>query len=312
MPKKGRNRTKKKMKGKFEDVNLNRKIEKILKDGDVSKVRELLERYDIWERRVKPLHVAADKGHVGVIKVLIQNGADVNRRDESMWTPIQCASVHGYGDVVKLLIRNGADVNAVNICNWTSLHLAASSGRVGVTKLLVQSGANVNAVNEHHKTSLHLATQNGYDGVAMVLMQNGADVNALDENERSALYFTSCWNHKTLSSALTLLCFGAKIDKKALRWDSTGLFRKIEKKIKKLRARDHRITNLYSKEEVRFMWNLAFCMTKKIKGVAFKAYYMISSFISFNGIFMAPGFGVGKGSIWKLSSAEIHKRIRVS
>ena len=35
---------------------------------------------------------------------------------------------------------------------------------------------------------------------------------------------------------------------------------------------------------------------------AFKVYYVIRSFISFNGIFMAHGYDLGSDSIWRKSS----------
>ena len=48
-----------------------------------------------------------------------------------------------------------------------------------------------------------------------------------------------------------------------------------------------------SVEERRFMWNLAFSFTIAHRGAAFKAYYSIRSFITFHGIFMGRGYGVG-------------------
>ena len=40
-------------------------------------------------------------------------------------------------------------------------------------------------------------------------------------------------------------------------------------------------------------------MTLKHKIAAFKAYYSIRSFITYHSIFMAPGYDLGDGSIWK-------------
>ena len=58
-------------------------------------------------------------------------------------------------------------------------------------------------------------------------------------------------------------------------------------------------TKLMSNEERRFMWNLAFFFTITYRGAAFKAYYAIRKFITFNGIFMGPGYDLGDGSIWR-------------
>ena len=57
-------------------------------------------------------------------------------------------------------------------------------------------------------------------------------------------------------------------------------------------------TTLMSDEEKRFMWNLAFFFTITHRGVAFKAYYAIRSFITFHGIFMGPGYHLGDRSVW--------------
>jgi hypothetical protein len=46
------------------------------------------------------------------------------------------------------------------------------------------------------------------------------------------------------------------------------------------------------------MWNLAFFFTIQHRVAAFKAYYSIRSFITFNGIFMGPGYDIGDESIW--------------
>ena len=58
-------------------------------------------------------------------------------------------------------------------------------------------------------------------------------------------------------------------------------------------------TTLMSDEERRFMWNLAFSFTIAHRGVAFKAYYAVRSFITYNGIFMGPGYDLGDGSLWR-------------
>ena len=84
---------------------------------------------------------------------------------------------------MKVLIQNGADVNAVDKNKLTALHIAAKKGHVDVAKVLIQNGADVNAVDKNKFTALHFAAENGHVDVAKVLIQNGADVNAVDDRK---------------------------------------------------------------------------------------------------------------------------------
>jgi hypothetical protein len=150
----------------------------------------------------------------------------------------------------------------------------------------------------YDEKALHVAGHWEHVDVAKLLIQSGADVNAVNNRGWSVLYYASC-RSKSVPLTLELLCFGAKIDKTALKDDKNGLLVPIEERLEKLRDGERRITNLCSKEENKFKWNLAFCLTLKYKGAAFKAYYSIRSFITYHGIFMASGYGLGKESIWR-------------
>ena len=48
------------------------------------------------------------------MKVLLENGAEVNVVDKQKCTALHFAAIHGHADVAKVLIQNGTDVNAVN------------------------------------------------------------------------------------------------------------------------------------------------------------------------------------------------------
>ena len=96
---------------------------------------------------------------------------------------------------------------------------------------------------------------------------------------------------------LLLFCFGAEINKYAIDADKTGLIVQINDRLKLLRDGNRMGTSLMGNEERRFMWNLAFCFTIAHRGASFKAYYAIRSFITFHGIFMAPGYELGEDSV---------------
>ena len=57
------------------------------------------------------LHWAALNGHLEVVKLLVESGADVDHVSEKGWTALHCAAYNGHLEVVKLLVESGADVH---------------------------------------------------------------------------------------------------------------------------------------------------------------------------------------------------------
>ena len=76
---------------------------------------------------------------------------------------------------MKLLIQNGADVNAVTEWKETALHKAAWNGHVDVAILLLENGADVNAVDFQKETALYYAAHGGYIDAQKFCIKNSAD-----------------------------------------------------------------------------------------------------------------------------------------
>ncbi|KAM7414707.1 hypothetical protein PAMA_019492 [Pampus argenteus] len=70
------------------------------------------------------LHVAAAKGYIEVLKVLLQCGVDVDSRDIDGWTPLHAAAHWGQEEVCTLLSDNMCDMGAVNNVGQTPLDVA--------------------------------------------------------------------------------------------------------------------------------------------------------------------------------------------
>ncbi len=76
-------------------------------------------------------------------KLLIENGADVDRTDGDGSTPLHIAAGRGHIAVVDFLVGNGADPDAENDRGSTPLQAAAEEGEVGVMEALIAGGATV-------------------------------------------------------------------------------------------------------------------------------------------------------------------------
>ena len=98
------------------------------------------------------------QGDIDRIRLLLNNGADVNAKYEHGQTPLMWASKEGRADIVKLLLEKGADVNAKDRFNQTSLMYASKYAFTDIVKLLLEKGANVDIKNIFGNTALDETT----------------------------------------------------------------------------------------------------------------------------------------------------------
>jgi ankyrin repeat protein len=85
-----------------------------------------------------PLAWAAANGHVDMVELLLKEGAELNSRDSSGWTPLALAVVYIHEAVVKVLIENEkVDLKTVDDNGRTPLSLAAMYGNEAMMKLLL-------------------------------------------------------------------------------------------------------------------------------------------------------------------------------
>jgi|SRR5271157_4990436 len=83
---------------------------------------------------------ATARGNVGVMKLLIENGADVNMADKDGWTALMGATVQGHLESVKLLLEQGVELNAKNHNGETALVMAAGMKHTAIMHALLQYG----------------------------------------------------------------------------------------------------------------------------------------------------------------------------
>jgi ankyrin repeat protein len=74
----------------------------IEKSADVNKARN--------SNGTTPLYIAAQKGHLKVVRLLIEKSADVNKARNDGTTPLFIAAWFGHLEVLLLLIDKGADI----------------------------------------------------------------------------------------------------------------------------------------------------------------------------------------------------------
>jgi ankyrin repeat protein/catechol 2,3-dioxygenase-like lactoylglutathione lyase family enzyme len=165
------------------------------------------------------LHVAAVEGHLNVVRLLLEQGADPNAREAGDNTyPLHWAAAHGHVEIVRAVLDAGGDVHGVGdaheleVIGWATNE---NPHRTEVISLLVERGARhhiFSAMNlgelqliekvvednpaaldrrtsrfERGQTPLHLAINRQRYDILDLLINLGADVEAKDMGGQTAL-----------------------------------------------------------------------------------------------------------------------------
>jgi ankyrin repeat protein len=170
-----------------------------------------------------PLHIAAEKPDLEMVRTLIRLGANVNAAGAGAprMTPLQFAGRAGDAAVVRLLLEHGADPDQINVDydKWTALHFAVMDSQPEIIKLLLEFGAEVIVHSDSGHTPLddavrgkreearllywavegkypgaygsplHAAANKGDAAIIEALIKSGASVNGRDYREKTPLHW---------------------------------------------------------------------------------------------------------------------------
>ncbi|KAI0972746.1 ankyrin [Xylaria arbuscula] len=176
---------------------------------------------------VTNLGLSSHMGHEVVVKILLEQGADLECRDEEFGnTPLFWAAQMGHDGVVKLLLDNNADIEGtIKEMNFTPLFVAAAAGRHTTVKLLLENNADPEArdmlgmkplnwamLNKHEEAikilldieddinapiggwpPLCYAAEGGWEGVVQLLLDRNVDLTAKEEIHGQLALFIAVW-----------------------------------------------------------------------------------------------------------------------
>jgi hypothetical protein len=104
---------------------------------------------------------------------LIDNGIDVNIKNNDGFTGLMLACINGHFDIVKLIVDKGADFSIANKDGNTGFHLACEYGHIEIIKVLIKQGMDINATNNEEATGLHIACEFGFLNIVKKLFDLG-------------------------------------------------------------------------------------------------------------------------------------------
>nr|XP_014128487.1 ankyrin repeat and protein kinase domain-containing protein 1 [Zonotrichia albicollis] len=157
----------------------------------------------VQENGLTPLHLqAAGFGHVGLVKLLASQGADLERKQKNLRTPLHVAVERGKFRVVQYLLKNGISVNSLDQNHYSALHLAVARGKYLICEKLIKYGANVELRTDKGWTPLHLASFKGHIEIIRLLKGSRARLDAKGGMDWTPLHLATRYGDEPVVSEL--------------------------------------------------------------------------------------------------------------
>jgi ankyrin repeat protein len=118
------------------------------------------------------LHFAAFFDRPEIARDLIRHGADIAAvaKNPMKVTPLHSAAAAHSGEIVRLLVENGAPPNIRQEGGWTPLHEAAQIGDKEMVKALLEYGADAQIRSSDGKTPADMAHAKGHEEILKLLV----------------------------------------------------------------------------------------------------------------------------------------------
>ena len=111
--------------------------------------------------RTTPLYVSCHRGHMEVIRFLVDSKVDLDSAASNGWTPVHIAARKGRFEVVRLLTSHGADLNKAALDGATALHAAVMNDHFDVAEFLLKNGADPNLAIDTGELPVMIAARRG-------------------------------------------------------------------------------------------------------------------------------------------------------
>ncbi|KAL5725355.1 hypothetical protein ACHQM5_008509 [Ranunculus cassubicifolius] len=131
-----------------------------------------------------PLHQS--QGRLGVVRVLLDHGANPNICVSHQPTPLQSAVVKGTLECVKLLIKAGADPNGSSL-GFTPLDRAALLGKIDYVQCLLEAGADPNVPDDTGLKPILKAARCGHEKIVEILFPLTSPISVCSDSSISGI-----------------------------------------------------------------------------------------------------------------------------
>lgn len=178
----------------------------------------------------KPLHIAAARGNLEVLRCLVAHTGNIDIANEQMSneTPLGLAAEYDQADAIEILAAAKANIEARNSCDDTPLMVAAIEGCSSAVRKPIQLGAELDCHNPLESALFLLCGRTSRRGdrleTLQMMLQAGAWADGTDNRMGwIPLQNAAEWSEEAIVSAL--LAGGANVDAKEAGSLHTPLYR---------------------------------------------------------------------------------------
>jgi len=114
---------------------------------------------------------AVRKGHLAVVRLLINEDADLNIRTNAGNSILMLAVLAKNPAIVELLLTRAIDINAQDNVGDTALMLAARTGQNDILEMVIKAGADLQLRNREELNAFQIANNSGHEETASILRE---------------------------------------------------------------------------------------------------------------------------------------------
>nr|XP_015913874.2 uncharacterized protein LOC107444287 [Parasteatoda tepidariorum] len=160
----------------------------------------------------RPVDLAVFLGHLESAQIFFQKQIiDINEKIHGASTLLNLAAECGHLDLLKFLTNGGADLNVIGSFGSKPIHTAAQMGQLHIVKYFIQRDEKLlTDRGSANMTLLHYAACGGQTAIVKYLIEKGIDVNDECDDGFRPIHFAIKFNHEELIKVL--LNYGAFYD----------------------------------------------------------------------------------------------------
>ncbi|XP_051151158.1 potassium channel AKT1-like [Andrographis paniculata] len=126
------------------------------------------------------LNLAASKGFLDCVLLLLDYGASPNRKDSEGNVPLWDAIVGRHEQVIKVLVDNKATLSSGDVGQFACF--AAEQSNMDLLKEIIKRGGDVTSMSSSGTTAMHTAISENNLEIVKFLIDQGADIDKPDEH----------------------------------------------------------------------------------------------------------------------------------